>query len=267
VRTFVPENFAAEVAKIIAGITAVAGQGPWLKAIEPEIMTAVRQALGMMTGFEPSCIAEPAGGEPDLFGTIELQAQSGEFDLIVDLRCRRSFSVALCNILLGGESAETDNSFLMSGVGEILNVVGGRIKNSCMNRKIEVMLGLPQLLGTSPAEPDSFYRWQQNFLWQNEHWFRLGVSGTAGTSRPARKDPHADAASTPTAITPDAAAVNLKETGIHASTAAPEATVAQVDGKPASADSAPASNILAPPAAQAGAPNAESADPLFRAAP
>jgi CheY-like chemotaxis protein len=188
VRTFVPENFAHAVANLVAGASAVGGEEPWLKALEPEIMTAVRQAMGMMTGFEPVSLAEPTGGEPDLFGSIDLRAQNGEFDLLVDLRCQRPFAVALCNTMLGESSTEVDNEFLMSGVGEILNVVGGRIKNSCTNRKIEVLLGLPQLLEAPPAEPDSFYRWQQYFLWQNDYCFHLRVSGTAGTA-PVDRDP------------------------------------------------------------------------------
>jgi CheY-like chemotaxis protein len=194
VRTFVPENFANEVAKLVAGASAVGGDEPWLKALEPEITTAVRQAMGMMTGFEPTPIAQPVGGEPDLFGMIDLRAESGEFDLVVDLRCRRSFAVELCNTMLGEISEEVDNEFLMSGVGEILNVVGGRIKNSCLNRKIAVLLGLPQLLHAPVAGLDAFYQWEQHFLWQNDHCFRLGVSGKAGTVHPAKSAPKSSSA-------------------------------------------------------------------------
>ncbi len=184
VRTFVPETFASQVAKLVAGASAVGGDEPWLKALEPEIMTAVRQALGMMTGFEPVPLAEPSGGDPDLFCTIDLRAENGEFDLLVDLRCQRSFAVELCNTMLGESASEVDNEFLMSGIGEILNVVGGRVKNSCTNRKIDVLLGLPKLLEGPRTEPDSFYRWQQYFLWQDNYCFHLSLSGTAGTASP-----------------------------------------------------------------------------------
>ena len=205
VRTFVPENFANEVAKLVAGSSAVGGEEPWLKALEPEITSAVRQALGMVTGFEPVAVAGPAGCEPDLFGLIQLRAQNGEFDLIVDLNCQRAFAVALCNTILGESATEVDNEFLSTGVGEILNVVGGRIKNSCMNRKLEVLLGLPQLLDAPPAEPDAFYRWQQHFLWRDKHCFRLGVAGTAGTFR-AGKDAGIAASAAPAGQEPASSA-------------------------------------------------------------
>ena len=253
VRTFVPENFAHEVAKLVAGAAAVGGDEPWLKALEPEITTAVRQAMGMMTGFEPVSVAEPSGGDPDLFGMIDLRAQSGEFDLLVDLRCQRSFAVALCSTMLGGESAEVDNEFLMSGVGEILNVVGGRIKNSCTNRKIEVLLGLPQLLDAPPPDPDSFYRWQQHFLWQNDHCFRLGVNGTAGTAHTARAHQKAGSAPVPDTAVPEAAVPHASMPGAAAPGAAAKPASPEPSTEPAvgSAPAAPSSDSTpAKPSAQ-----------------
>jgi CheY-like chemotaxis protein len=251
VRTFVPETFSNEVAKLVAGAAAVGGEEPWLKALEPEITTAVRQAMGMMTGFEPAPVAQPSGGDPDLFGMIDLQAQSGEFDLVVDLRCPRAFAVALCNTLLGGESAQVDDEFLMSGVGEILNVVGGRIKNSCSNRKIEVLLGLPKLLAAPPPEPDSFYSWQQHFRWQENHWFRLGVCGTAGTARPhkggekAEPAPTAEPKAASPSLPPDAA------TGKPATDSATDTSEAKVEvkGSGAAGASSPTAGVSSPTAA------------------
>lgn len=252
VRTFVPENFANEVAKIVAGAAAVGGEEPWLKALEPEITTAVRQALGMMTGFEPAPIAEPTGGDPGLFGMIDLRAKSGEFDLVVDLRCQRPFAVALCNTMLGENSTEVDNESLISGVGEILNVIGGRIKTSCMNRKIEVLLGLPQLLEAPTPEPDSFYRWQQHFVWQNDHCFRLGLRGTAGTAH-ARAHQKADSAPVPDAAVPEAPVTHASvpqaslpgaaAPGAAGKPASPELSTQPADGsapRGPSSDSAPA---------------------------
>lgn len=52
-----------------------------------------------------------------------------------------------------------------------------------MIRKIDVLLGLPQLLDAPWPEPHAFYRWQHHFLWQTDHCFRLSVSGTAGVYR------------------------------------------------------------------------------------
>jgi CheY-like chemotaxis protein len=281
VRTYVPENFANEVAKLVAGAAAVGGEEPWLKAMEPEIKSAVRQAMGMMTGFEPAPVAEPSGGDPDLFGMIDLQTQSGEFDLVVDLVCPRVFAVAFCNTLLGTESTEVDNEVLMSGIGEILNVVGGRIKNSCSNRRIEVQLGLPQLLEAPQAELDSFYSWQQHFRWREDHWFRLGVCAKPGTARPEQggekgeptssgepdaagpeKDPAASPPSSPEPAAekpPDAAAKNAPDDSEKKSDAA-EKPPDSASGKPvASATGKPSGSTNMKSDSPTGKPAADSA--------
>jgi DNA-binding response OmpR family regulator len=193
VRTFVPENFANEVSRLVAGSAVSGSSGPWLKALEPEVMSAVRQAMGMMTGFEPNAVDAVTGGGPDMFVMIDLRAESGEFDLVVELRCQRSLGVALCNTMLGAGSIDVDDEMLMSGIGEILNVVGGRIKNSCSNRKIDVLLGLPQMIAAPHESSNSFYEWAQHFVWREEHGFRLGLCGMPGTSGAAGAHGKSDA--------------------------------------------------------------------------
>jgi hypothetical protein len=185
VRTFVPETFTADISKLLAGAAATGGENPWLKALEPEITSALRQAFGMMTGKEPVVVETPADAEAELFGTILLQAKNGEFDLLVELRCRRPFAVALCKALQEKESDDIDQEAIQSGLGDILNAVGGRINNSCKNRRIELTLGSPELHEASPPKLDPFYTWEQSFTWQDELWFRLRVLGAAGTARPA----------------------------------------------------------------------------------
>jgi CheY-like chemotaxis protein len=184
-RTFVPESFCAEVAELLAVASCKSAHGPWLKALEPEVASAVHQAIGMMTGFEPNSCDEPSQqGVPDLFAVMNLRAQSGEFDLLVDLRCQRSFAVALCSTMLGGEAAEIDDDVLISGLGEILNVVSGRIKNSCANRKIDVLLNLPEFRASAPQAPNAFYTWKQCFVWKGIHYFGVRLNATAGNQNP-----------------------------------------------------------------------------------
>jgi CheY-like chemotaxis protein len=246
VRTFVPENFVNEVSRLVAGSAVSGSSEPWLKALEPEASSAVRQAMGMMTGFEPSLLGEPTGADPDLFVMIDLRAESGEFDLVVELRCSQSFGIALCTSMLGVEASEVDDEMLLSGVGEILNVVGGRIKNSCANRRIDVLLGLP-LRMESPAEtPNAFYEWGQHFLWHEEHCFRLGLCGMPGTadggehgksdagiaaSSQSKADAVAAAAAASIAAAAPSGAAGGSGDGVAAEAAAPDASpVATSDG-------------------------------------
>jgi CheY-like chemotaxis protein/CheY-specific phosphatase CheX len=190
IRTFVPETFVARVNQLLGGTAA--GDGPefWLQALEPEVVSAVRQALGMMTGFEPATLAQlPGSFEADLFGAIGLEAESGDLHLRVELDSRRDFAVELCTSMLGGGASDVDDELLMSGVGEILNVVGGRIKNSFSNRKIDVLLGLPRLGSSAQEASGVFYRWQQSFAWREKHSFQLRI--LAHAAQPAGAAPGA----------------------------------------------------------------------------
>jgi hypothetical protein len=114
---------------------------------------------------------------------MDLRSQNKEFDLLVDLSCQRSFAVALCTAMLGSEVPGVDDEVLISSAGEILNVVSGRIKNSCANRKIEVLLSLPEFRQSAPQIASAFYNWKQCFSWKGNHCFALGVAATAGTPR------------------------------------------------------------------------------------
>jgi DNA-binding NarL/FixJ family response regulator len=58
-RSFVPESFCAEVTAVLAMATCKLTHGSWLMALEPEVASAVHQAIGMMTGFEPSSRQQP----------------------------------------------------------------------------------------------------------------------------------------------------------------------------------------------------------------
>jgi hypothetical protein len=239
----------------VAGSAVTGGSEPWFKALEPEITSAVRQAMGMMTGFEPTGVAQPTGGDPDMVVTIDLRAESGEFDLVVEIRCLRTFGVALCNAMLGSESSDVDNELLMSGVGEILNVVGGRVKNSCANRKIDVLLGLPELVETPRGAAGSFYQWEQIFLWKDDHCFRLGVYGMTGTLS------RGGAAKSDAGITPSRA----KESSLEAGAAARAcATAPSTDSGAASAETAAPHAAPVPVAADQ---QAASATPAADAAP
>ncbi|MEX2303519.1 MAG: response regulator [Bryobacterales bacterium] len=239
VRTFVPETFSADIAKLLAGVAATGGEDPWLKALEPEITSALRQAFGMMTGKEPVVAETPAAAEAELFGTILLQAKSGEFDLRIELQCQRPFAVALCNTLLGKESEDADQAAIQSGLGNILSSVGGRIQNSCQTRRIELTLGLPELHEAPPAKLDPFYTWEQSFTWQGPLWFRLRVLGAAGTARPAEAPSATASAAAPAAGAVAGAVADACSTTPPPGSAADPAAKAAAEGAEPSPDTDP----------------------------
>jgi len=137
-----------------------------------------------MAGVEAAETPEPSPHPAfELFGSITLEAESREFTLSLDLDCGRELARALAASMLGTDDAEMDEDTLTSSIREILNVVAGRIKNSCSERKIDTALGLPVLessRGTAHREPE--HHWQRWFCWQQVHLFRLGFRATTGTA-------------------------------------------------------------------------------------
>ena len=174
--TFVPEELRSRVSALLYG-TAGGGQGPgaWIPGLRPEILTALRQALGMMAGAEATETEAPAQAPAfEMLGQVGLEADSGEFSLSLRIDCCRALAQALVSRMLGVEEAGLDQEAEKSGIQEILNVIGGRVKNSCYDRKIPVTLGLPIVNIEQPAAgPEPALEWSQYFRWEGVHEFRF----------------------------------------------------------------------------------------------
>ena len=174
--TFVPETFRSQVAQFL-GIGGAPGRGilSWVHALEPEILTALRQALGMMTGTECAPAEEPAAAPAfDVFAQIGLEAVSKEFVLSLELECHRALAQALLASMLGSEEGVSDIEAQNSGIGEILNVIAGRIENSCSQRKMPMQFGLPKVTDSAPPRSEEAdYLWRGYFRWEKPHEFRL----------------------------------------------------------------------------------------------
>ncbi len=129
----------------------------------------------MMAGEEPAD-AEPPEGDPefDLFGTMGLHADSDYLRLAVHMDCKRSSARTLVTTMLDCEEGDIDEESESSGIQEMLNVIAGRIKNSCATRKIDVLLGLPKISDQASEPPSSLlYKKEKHFVWREDHLFRL----------------------------------------------------------------------------------------------
>ena len=185
--TYVPESFLSNVVQLLAGEAPPQhGILSWVGSLEPEIVTALRQSLGMMTGEEPTD-AEPPEGDPefDLFGTMGLHADSDDLRLAVSMDCKRSSARTLVKTMLDCEEGDIDEESESSGIKEMLNVIAGRIKNSCGTRKIDVLLGLPEI-SDQPFEAPSnvLYKKETHFAWREDHLFRLTFYAGTGSAAP-----------------------------------------------------------------------------------
>lgn len=188
-RSFVPENLRADLTSLLQG-DAVPARGllSWIGGVIPEVDTALYQALGMLTGEEPKTAEPPEPGAAELFGQIAIESDEGEFALVLRLDCELPFASALMATMLGEDPDAVEQpapeEVQLDSVQEILNVVAGRIKNSCLERQVPVTIGLPQVECEAPPEqempPGSVEKY---FSWREKHIFRFALIVAAKTKQ------------------------------------------------------------------------------------
>ncbi len=172
-RTFVPEKLRERFQQIV-GKVSVDDTRIWLEEFDPEIISAVRQVFGMMTGVEPKLLPNGADAVPDLPVSLTISQNEQLFELHLVLRASRALAVDLCAIMAGIEEQEVDDDLITNTLGEVANVVAGRIKNSCEDHGHEMNMGLP----TAKEIPldslsECFFSRQLYFQWQEREPFSL----------------------------------------------------------------------------------------------
>ncbi|MEZ5362393.1 MAG: response regulator [Bryobacterales bacterium] len=175
-RTFVPETLRLELIRLLRG-----GEAPehgvlaWASSLESEMRTALFQALGMLTGVEPEDTADAPDPEKGrAYGWIDINADDGDFTMRLDLDCGRDLAIGLLRAMVGEEPGEDDGSEpSLDALQEILNVVAGRLKNSCLERKIDVSIGLPVTGFEPPKAREAQFEHAEWFRWSGSQPFRL----------------------------------------------------------------------------------------------
>lgn len=158
-RTFVPDKLLAAVVEATGGeIPASSGL---CESLEKDAATAVLQGFGMMAGEEP----ELADSEPpeafEIYGSISLESSERRID--IELHCGKALETELVTAMLGEAPEDDDGSMAL---GEMLNVVAGRIKNSCEGRGMDLQLGLPEVDDKPTPQAPAGDRVEKLFLWR-----------------------------------------------------------------------------------------------------
>lgn len=166
--SFVPETLLAAVAKTLRESGACGL--PDIPLIEAELDTALSQTFGMLFGMEPEMLETlPDGFEPELSVFISITSEDDEFKIVIAIRCGKALGIALAVAAIGADEKDVDEATISDSVGEILNILGGRTKNSCHQQGVEVSCGLPKVgdrpsNGTAFHTKTSFYRWNSHPL-------------------------------------------------------------------------------------------------------
>ena len=183
-KTFVPAQLEKAFVRIISsGEDPLSDAKGWFKLLKPEVISAVRQVFGMMTGIEPKLLPSTVSEGKDLSVAMDLTGQDRNFRLQVVLTSSRALAEELCAVMMGVEQKEISEEFIKAGLSEVTNVVAGRIKNCCEKRHgTDFTTGLPEFnTGPKPPQPDCSFSDKFCFEWKSFEHFSLTLSGGAVT--------------------------------------------------------------------------------------
>ena len=148
---------------------------------QSEVITAVRQVFGMMTGTEAKSVPERPDVVEDLCASLGLKEPRQSVYLQVVLQSSRAMAVQLCVQMTACDPGQVDDEQVDSVLGEMLNMVAGRIKSCYEQFEVELELGLarridppyPHLMGEQHSQT-------HYFEWQDHAAFTLTVQQGTG---------------------------------------------------------------------------------------
>jgi CheY-like chemotaxis protein/CheY-specific phosphatase CheX len=144
-RTFVAEAFAAEFEALLEGAFAD-GSGPFA-LVRETLIQATRQAIGMMAHTDISIIPDrrDAVVSGDIVGSVTLHIPDAS-SVFVTLSCGREAGNELAARLLGTPAAELTGEDAQSTVGELLNVIVGRVQGAVTATGRAARFTLPKIV-------------------------------------------------------------------------------------------------------------------------
>jgi CheY-like chemotaxis protein len=174
-KSFVGKTLLDEVSAAVLGLPKTADALSTLADFfEQELTTALYQTLGMMTGAEPEEAPEDdESWQPEIYGRIGIRADDERYILQVGVDSGMPLAAELGLAMLGEpvEGEECKDAFK-----EVLNVVAGRLRQTCVERSLSVSMQLPEATDDPPATlTEAACRIEKQFIWKGEHRFRISL--------------------------------------------------------------------------------------------
>ena len=131
----------------------------------------------MMTGSEAKSLPDGADVPLDVSVSLSLSELSQSPDIHVVLAASRPLAAALYAQLTGGEG---DDEFIDSVLGEMVNMIGGRITTCCEPLGLNLQVGLPTRNESFAPLPVGQFSKTHWFQWKDFPPFSLTVVQAAG---------------------------------------------------------------------------------------
>ena len=175
-RTLEGDSFAAAVRRILepAAITADTAAG-WIRRLEPEIVSAVRQVFTLMTTLEAVPSDVPASRPAALFCSLPLCSFPTGLRLLLEIGCSRFLAEDLAKRFTGHSRSD---DVVEGTLRELINLLGGRLRESCFARDLPLQASRP-VVTTRPTPPPhpSLFHWEKHFQWTPGEVFHLSLAG------------------------------------------------------------------------------------------
>lgn len=158
-RTFLPDAFRKVIEEITASHEPLQTKASgMLEQLKPALVSATEQVFGMMMSAEVTAAAAAVVLAPDapaIVARICLNGYSEERKLAITFSCGIPCADALAKRMLGEEKVAENSEFVQGALGEVMNVIGGRLQTTLDEQGRAFILGLPRV-ETRPAAELTF---------------------------------------------------------------------------------------------------------------
>jgi CheY-specific phosphatase CheX len=148
-RSFVPEVFQKSLDRVLPSGFDVGERLPDLaEQLKPALISATEQVCGMMMSTEISVADGPSPIDPStpmLIATLGLVSYTEEKRIKITVSCDRASALTLAKRMLREEEGLEGTEFVTSSLAEVLNIIGGRLRNTLGEVQREFSSGLPSV--------------------------------------------------------------------------------------------------------------------------
>jgi CheY-like chemotaxis protein/CheY-specific phosphatase CheX len=150
-RTFVIDDFERQLSRALG--RSLVGGSPALAQLCQSVESGTQQVLGMMAGCDSHVVSrEPSSLVRGLAAWTLISMSADRIAVRMVLRCEAGCARVIAAGLLGMSAAELTDEDGLAALGELVNVIGGRVKSSA-DAGQSVSLTLPMLVGEGQLMP------------------------------------------------------------------------------------------------------------------
>ncbi len=151
-KTFVPSEFSEQFDSIFA--PSFDDEGDVLGSVRRTIEGATEQTIGMMasTAITMTRGSEASIGAGQMQASVDVQLETERVNFRLLIRCSPEHACAIGSLMLGLPAGEVTAEDGLATLGELANMIAGRVKTSMVSKGGKAMFSLPEILADPGGE-------------------------------------------------------------------------------------------------------------------